>query len=300
MEIITLTIIFSFIGNVSHIDYYFPNTSQAFISNETLISNDFIIDRGKVIKVTSGEFTSVLSPVHNDVPFWESFEDLAKIVTTQLIFYPIINDPIMYKEGVFRTEITDAYAISGSNTYRPSYFENDVRHLWEENIYKISKSTEVEEKALQDNVGWINLDQASLSILIERNEPVSGSASLRVDVQPAVVADDNDNANVSWSGITSDFIPIRNDTYYSYSLDVSSKNVDQLHSIVSYYDSNKTQIKEDYIFGGNDGTFKKEFNNSFLTPLDAKYAKVQMWLKPNIGKPSSYLIDNIRIAETTR
>ena len=43
-----------------------------------------------------------------------------------------------------------------------------------------------------------------------------------------------------------------NNKYYRYSLNFSAKDVNQLHSKVFYYDSNKTEIKDDFIFGGKD------------------------------------------------
>jgi len=295
---IILVIIFSFVSIVEHINYYFQYTSFAFIGNETYTANDFSVDKEPVIKIIRGAFTDMSSLLHNVILFLSIFEDFVKITTDPKIPFPVINDPILDIDQVAERGITETHFRRSANTYGFSYFENYSHDLGEGHIYKISKSANIKEKGTLGNIGWINLDTASLSISIERNEPVSGSASLRVDVHPAAVGDERVNA--SWSGITSDFIPIKNHTNYNYGLDISSEDVDQLHSIVSYYNSSKNQIKEHYIFGGNDGTFKKEFNNTFLSPIDAKYAKVQLWLRPNIGKPSSYLVDNIRITETFR
>jgi aldose sugar dehydrogenase len=88
-------------------------------------------------------------------------------------------------------------------------------------------------------------------------------------------------------------------TYYNYSLDLSAKDVNQLHSKVFYYDSNKKEISWDYIFGGRDGTFKEKFSNTLIPPNGTEYEKLQMWVRPTVGKNASYLIDNVSIQNMT-
>jgi glucose/arabinose dehydrogenase len=88
-------------------------------------------------------------------------------------------------------------------------------------------------------------------------------------------------------------------TYYNYSLDLSAKDVNQLHSKVLYYDSIKKEISWDYIFGGRDRTFKEKFTNAIFPPTETKYVKIQMWIKPTLGKNASYLLDNVRIENMT-
>jgi aldose sugar dehydrogenase len=91
-----------------------------------------------------------------------------------------------------------------------------------------------------------------------------------------------------------------NDTIlYNYALDVSARDVNQLHSKVLYYDSNKKEITEDFIFGGKDGTFKDKFSNTRIPPNGTQYIKLQMWVRPTVGKNASYLIDNLSIQNIT-
>jgi hypothetical protein len=165
---------------------------------------------------------------------------------------------------------------------------------------------------------WINEDPDALSLSIETNEPISGNASLRVDVKPAVTVEEI--VNSSSSIVSTDFIPANDDTYYNYSLDVSAKDVNQLHSKIIYYDSNKSEINDskiihskliyydlnsneillNFIFGGRDDTFKEKFSNTILPPTGTKYMKVQIWVKESLGKHASYLIDNVKIEKANK
>ena len=142
-------------------------------------------------------------------------------------------------------------------------------------------------------VNWINYDNDTLSLSTETVNPISGNASMRVDVKPVATAQETVD---SWRVISTDFIPVKDDTYYNYSLDVSAKDVDRLHSKVHYFDSNKEEIKnEDFIFPGQNGTFKKQFSDSFLPHNGTKYVQITIWIMPSVGKPSSYLIDNLKL-----
>ena len=140
--------------------------------------------------------------------------------------------------------------------------------------------------------GWINYDNDTISISMETNEPISGNDSLRVDVQPATDVDEI--VNSSWSIISTDLIPVNDYSFYNYSLDVSAKGVNQLHSKVYYFDSEKNETGWDFIFDGRDGTFKEKFMNSFLPEIGTKYLKLQMWIRKSL-EPASYLIDDINI-----
>ena len=83
--------------------------------------------------------------------------------------------------------------------------------------------------------------------------------------------------STNWSIISTDFLPAKEDTYYNYSLDVSAKDVNQLHSKVIYYDSNKKEIGSDFIFTGRDGTFNNSIVNILNVPHNTKHIKFQMW-----------------------
>jgi len=160
-------------------------------------------------------------------------------------------------------------------------------------IYKISKLVEKGNKGFTGQSPWINNDEDKLSVSLERNAPIAGNGSLRVDVKPA-----NSSNESSWSVVTTDYIPINENKNYNYSLDVSAKEVNQLHSKVIYYDSNKKQIGAEFIFGGKDGIFKEKFKSSFLSPVKTKYAQLQMWVIPSVGINASYLVDNVKIDES--
>jgi glucose/arabinose dehydrogenase len=159
-------------------------------------------------------------------------------------------------------------------------------------IYKISKLVEKGNGAFTGQPPWINNDEDKLSVSVERNEPIEGNGSLRVVIKPAASANET---NSSWSVVTTDYIPISENKHYDYSLDVSAKDVNHLHSKVIYYDSNKNELTEDFMFGGRNGTFKDKFNLSFLSPAKTKYEQFQMWVKPTVGINSSYLVDNVKI-----
>jgi hypothetical protein len=144
-------------------------------------------------------------------------------------------------------------------------------------------------------VSWINNDPDTLLISKETDEPISGNASLRVDVLPAATLEEA--VNSSWSVISTDFIPANDYSYHKYSLEVSAKDVNQLHSKVFHYDLNKKELDWDFIFDARNGTFKGEFSKSILPELGTQYVKFQMWIRPNFEKHSSYLLDNIKIVE---
>jgi hypothetical protein len=143
-------------------------------------------------------------------------------------------------------------------------------------------------------VSWINYDPDTSLVSREINDPISGKASLRVDVQPGYFV--NETVDSPWSVVSTDFIPVNENSTYKYSLAVSAKDVNQLHSKVYYYDSNKAEIPiENFIFDGRDGSFKGTFSNSSLAPIEAKYVQLQMWVRPSVGKNASYLVDNVEI-----
>src|SRR5687768_3319877 len=159
--------------------------------------------------------------------------------------------------------ITDIDVGPDGNLYVLSHKWNNANQS-EGSIYRISKSVDLGKNFTHENMGWINYDQDVLSISTETDSPISGNGSLKVDIRKAVnVAE---TVNSSWSAVSTDFIPIKEDQYYDYGLELSAKNVNQLHSKVIYYDSNKNEINSDYVFRGRDGTFDNKYRNSFLAP----------------------------------
>jgi hypothetical protein len=78
-------------------------------------------------------------------------------------------------------------------------------------------------------------------------------------------------------------------------MDVSAKDVNQLHSKVIYFNSNKNETKSDFVFGGKDGSFENKYSQILSSPPGTKYIKLQMWIAPNPRIHSSYLIDNVNV-----
>jgi hypothetical protein len=121
------------------------------------------------------------------------------------------------------------------------------------------------------------------------NKKNFGNESLRVDIK---------QGNFSyWGTMSTDFIPISENTSYGVSMDVSSKDVNQLHSKVFYFNSSKQEIKNELIFSGSDGTFNNAFHNTTMSPSGAKYLKLQLWVAPNPKMNSTYLLDNLKLEE---
>jgi hypothetical protein len=140
-----------------------------------------------------------------------------------------------------------------------------------------------------NQVNWINERKDILSSSLDTIRPIDGNSSLRVDIE---------QGNFTyWGTMSSDFIPLNEAAYYNYSLDVSAKDVIQLHSKVFYYDSNKKQIKSDFIFSGRDGSFEQHYKRFIIPPIGTRYIKLQMWVSPNPKMHSSYLLDNARLEE---
>jgi glucose/arabinose dehydrogenase len=199
---------------------------------------------------------------------------------------------IIFATGIGR--VTDIDVGPDGNLYILAHNLNiDNPNLQRGSIFKISKLVEKGNNAIRGQVRWANNDNNILSISMETNEPIAGNGSLRVDINPAGTV--NEIINSSWSVVSSDFIPVNENTYYNYTLDLSAKKVNQLHSKVIYYDSNKKERGSDFIFGGTDGTFKKQFSNSLLSPVKTKYVQLQTWVKPSVGINASYLVDNVKL-----
>lgn len=138
---------------------------------------------------------------------------------------------------------------------------------------------------------WMNYDKDLISTSIETNRPIYGNTSLRVDL--------NQGDRVGWNILSTDLIPIDDDAYYNATLDISAKDVEQLHSRILYYDLNEKEITgtTDYVFKGKNGAFKDTFSSSILLPRGAKYLKYQVLTLSDNPKPSSYLLDNVKLDE---
>jgi hypothetical protein len=134
----------------------------------------------------------------------------------------------------------------------------------------------------------INYNNESSSLAIP--DPLFGNNSLRVDIKPS-------NDTTKWNTISTDFIPVNESAHYNFSLYLSAKDVNQLHSKIIYFDLNKTAIKSDNIFDGRDGTFEAPYNKIDSSPIGTKYIKLQILSKSNPNMSSSYIIDNVNLEE---
>ena len=45
------------------------------------------------------------------------------------------------------------------------------------------------------------------------------------------------------------------------------------------------------------GTFDKEFSKTSISPSEAEFAKIQMIVRASFGKPSYFLIDDLKVDE---
>jgi len=138
---------------------------------------------------------------------------------------------------------------------------------------------------------WMNYDKDLISTFLETSRTIYGNNSLRVDLKQGDKA--------GWNILSTDLIPIDDDAYYNATLDISAKDVEQLHSRILYYDLNEKEMTgaTDYVFKGKDGTFKDTFTSSILPPMGAKYLKYQVLTLSDNPKPSSYLLDNVKLDE---
>jgi aldose sugar dehydrogenase len=148
-------------------------------------------------------------------------------------------------------------------------------------------------------LNWTNNNKDKLSLAIVTNIQDPTNVTLMVDIKQH--SSEVQITNSSWSVISTDYIPVNENAAYNFSLGVSAKDVNQLHSKIYFFDSNKTEISSDFIFGGKDGTFKGNFSKVVSSPSGAKYSELQMWVRQTLGKEASYLLHyaNISTALTT-
>ena len=64
---------------------------------------------------------------------------------------------------------------------------------------------------------WLNYNPDTLSTIVDTDNPITGNASLRVDIRQGNESE--------WSTIDSDLLPINDRSYYNFSLEVSAKDV---------------------------------------------------------------------------
>ncbi len=138
---------------------------------------------------------------------------------------------------------------------------------------------------------WMNFDKDVVSTSLERTSPIHGNNTLRVDIRGS--------EKVGWNIISTDYIPISDNRYYNATLDISAKDVKDLHSRVLYFDIMNEEMRGavDFIFEGKDGTFQNTFSSSILPPTGAKYLTLQILTKSDNTRPSSFLLNKVKLEE---
>jgi hypothetical protein len=64
-----------------------------------------------------------------------------------------------------------------------------------------------------------------------------------------------------------------------------------------YFDENNVAIKTDFVSKERSGDFKETFTNTLRTPKDTNHVKLQLWVKSNPERTSSYLLDDVKIKQ---
>ncbi len=147
---------------------------------------------------------------------------------------------------------------------------------------------------IPDDLIWNNENKVNVSLSTEISDPISGNGSLRADIMVAKTAMES---NSSWSTITTSPIPVTGSAHYNYTMMISAKDVNQLHAKVYYLDGNRREIESKFVFGGQDGTFQHIFSEAFTSPDEAKYHQLQVWIRSNSVKNSSFLLDNLNLGQ---
>jgi len=142
----------------------------------------------------------------------------------------------------------------------------------------------------EDFEKWNNNNPNFQYISSETINPISGNKSLRVDVAKA-------DRGIFWNVINlTELIPVAENVNVNYQFSVSSLDEDQLNAKVYYYDEKKNFINVAYLGElGPNGRFSK----SHITPEGTKYINLQFWFRTNPEKASIFLIDDIKITQTT-
>jgi hypothetical protein len=143
--------------------------------------------------------------------------------------------------------------------------------------------------ALLRHSDWINHDEDALNLSRELNNPISGNNSIRVDVNPV--------DRTSWSVLSTDYIPITDDSYYEFSMDIRGKNVDNFHVRAQYYDSNKTRIDREIIYDSSRDSFDDKFAASIIPPESTGFLRFEVLVAPDYSRHGNYIIDNANVDE---
>jgi hypothetical protein len=208
----------------------------------------------------------------------------------------------VYYYDFLKKEISSEFIVGGKDGNFKQRFNGSIipqigtkymkLQIWVAPNSQVVSSYILENLRLQEleKYDWIDYEKDILTTSFESNTPLSGNKSLRVDIKPGTLS--------RWGTISTDFIAVTDIGYYTYSLDVSAIDVNQLHGKVFFYDSNKIQVGENYIFDGIDGSFVKKLSGDILPPIGTKFMILEIWVTSNPNIQSSYLLDNVKLEET--
>lgn len=105
-----------------------------------------------------------------------------------------------------------------------------------------------------------------------------------------------------WQVVTSDKIKVLENTGFTLQLQLVAHKVKQLHPKILYFDQAGVLVESEFVFGGQDGKFKKKVSFDFITPPKIDTFQIQLWALENPEAESRYLIKRIalyqRLTET--
>lgn len=136
---------------------------------------------------------------------------------------------------------------------------------------------------------WMNQDDDALVISTEKNNPISGNNSMRVDI--------TQSESTGWNIISTDFIPINDIGYYSHGMDIRAKDLHNFHVRILYYDQDKERIGDEVVYRPEDDSFTNGFSTSILPPKGSKFLKSQILVASDSKAGGNYIIDNVKLEE---
>jgi hypothetical protein len=119
---------------------------------------------------------------------------------------------------------------------------------------------------------------------------LSGNSSLGITIPKSGKVTD-------WATVSTDFIPIYDNSYYNLSMGISTKDVRQLHVKSTFYDTDEKRIGQEIIYNGRDGTFADSVSASLIPPKGTKFMRVEILAAQNTKIDSGYTVDNVLIQE---
>lgn len=164
--------------------------------------------------------------------------------------------------------ISDVEVGPDGNLYVLSHVWNEDPNKRNSSIYRIAPAISL------DKTDW----------LTDTNNSITSGP--RMDIERVIP---------NWKVLSSDYIPVMSDSYYNYTLDVSARDVNQLHSKVFYFSSNTTQIGSDFVSNGKDGTFDDLLSRVIKTPHGTALVKLQVWVQPNLEMDSYFIVNNATV-----